>query len=263
MQSNNTHTIARQAEAQCLWALHRFGYLTAAQISALVYAKHGQGLVMARRTLRRIAERGLVLIQPGKLINDEQHYALSLNGAREVFQLAGVEARTGKDLLRIASPHRDACNWAAIHMMREGYPRVWTEREIQTGAAPVKYLGTKVPDVLAADQEGMVTWVEVEASRRGGRDMQHLVDWLLHTAFPPTREDTLISLNPPRDTYTLQDVRFVIAQPSAETFPARLHRAIASQGRIENPYTWAAERVQFQIGTALDAPVTPGFSQLG
>lgn len=242
--------------------LHKFGYLTAAQVAALVYPQHVQKLIMARRTLLRMHRAGLVLVRKGAQVYSEQHYALSLPGARAVYQLTGIAAESGKDVIRAPSVHRDAANWSAIRLLRESTAgtRVWTEREIQTGRCPVHALANKVPDALAADEEGYCIWVEVEASRRGGRDMQKLVHWLVHDAFPPITDTQLISLNPPQDTLYLNEVRFVIADVSAETFPQRLIRALREHGRIADPVSWARDRLEIQTSTALDAPLILGLA---
>lgn len=261
MQAQNTHDIARSAEQKILWVLHRFGYLTAAQVAQLVYTNHAQSRVMARRTLARMNTRKLVLIKKGEFVYSEQHYALSEGGARAVFQLTGSEARSGKDLIREPSRHRDAANSSAIQLMFEGYKTIWTEREIQIGLAPFKFLGAKIPDALAADEEGYCTWVEVEASRRGGRDMQHLVAWLVHTAFPPQTDARLTILNSPKDTLYLSEVRFVIADSSAATFPQRLARALSDHEGIKDVAVWAEGRLQFQSGCGRDVLLTSGFAK--
>ncbi len=41
-----------------LYWLHRFGYLTAPQVAALVYPKYRQGEHLARRVLLRLERRG-------------------------------------------------------------------------------------------------------------------------------------------------------------------------------------------------------------
>ncbi|MCS7070901.1 MAG: hypothetical protein NZM00_05300 [Anaerolinea sp.] len=56
---------AREAEQRVLGLLHKFGYLTAAQVAALVYPQHAQQLIMARRTLLRLHRYGLVLVHKG------------------------------------------------------------------------------------------------------------------------------------------------------------------------------------------------------
>lgn len=258
--ANPFHARARDAEQRVLGLLHKFGYLTAAQVAVLVYPQHAQQLIMARRTLLRLHRHGLVLVHKGAQVYSEQHYALSLAGVRALYQITGIEAESGKDVIRALSAHRDAANWAAIRMLLDAaaYAHVWSEREIQTGRCPVHTLAGKVPDSLAADAEGYCTWVEVEASRRGGRDMQKLVRWLVHDAFPPMTDTRLVSLNPPRDTLYLSEVRFVIADASAATFPQRLVRALREHGKISDPIAWARDRLQIQRDCAIDAPITSG-----
>lgn len=259
MDANHPHSKARAAESTILWLLSRFGYLTAAQVAELVYPANAQKLVMARRTLLRLNKNNLVLIRKGENVYSDQHYALAEAGARAVYQLRGVVANSGKDALREPSAHRDAANWSAMHLHFEGYSAIWTEREIQPRRAPFKRLGQKIPDFLGVDPEGYCTWGEVEASRRGGRDMQSLGRWLVHTAFPPMTDTRLVPLDPPRYTLFLSEVRFVIAAASAETFPQRLARSLRDHGGIEDPSTWAEGRLQFQISTDLNSKIVNGF----
>ena len=220
----NTRERARDTESLILYWLHRFGYLRATQVAALVYTQHHQSEAMARRTLLRLERRGLVLRHKGQ-IGEHGIYALSLAGARAVFDVHGVRAESGKDVMRLPSRHRILANDAAIRLVLAGAEQVWTEREIQTHSAPFHHLGKKVPDVLWADAEGYAVWAEIEASRRGGRDMQALARWLAFTAFP-LGLDHMVVLNPPQDNLVLERVRFVLAVPQAHSFPERLYRAL-------------------------------------
>lgn len=243
----NTREQARDTESLILYWLHRFGYLTATQVAALVYTRHNQSEALARRTLLRLERRGLMLRHKGQ-IGEHGVYALSLAGARLVFDVYGVRAESGKDVLRLPSRHRSFANDAAIRFLRQGWPQIFTEREIQTLQAPFKLLGKKVPDLLAVDDRGLATWVEVEASRRGGRDLQTLASWLVHTAFP-IRVDSLVPLDSPHDTLFLERVRFVLAVPHARTLPVRLYHALDNLlGRLDyDVHDYAANTLEFEI----------------
>ncbi len=230
-----------------LYWLHRFGYLTAPQVAALVYPTYRQAEHLARRVLLRLERRGLVLRRPGAP-GERGHYALAQAGARAVVSVYDVQPISGKDVLRRISPHRCFANDAVIRLLRAGTRRVWTEREIQRGAAPFRSLGPKVPDALATDTEGGVTWVEVEASRRGGRDLKALAEWLVHTAFPPGLE-FLVPLDSPQDTLFLERVRFVLAVPQARSLAQRLYQALANMlGQMDyNVHDYAANTLEFEI----------------
>ena len=242
-----TRAQAREHETLMLYWLHRFGYLTAPQVAALVYPRYRQGEHLARRVLLRLERRGVVLRRPGAP-GERGYYALSQEGARVVVDVYELQAISGKDVLRQISPHRCYANDATIRMLRAGTKRVWTEREIQRGTAPFRSLGPKVPDALAADAEGGVTWVEVEASRRGGRDLQALAEWLVLTAFPPGL-GFLVPLDAPQDTLFLERVRFVLAVQQAHSLPQRLFRALDGLlGRLDyDVHDYAANTLEFEI----------------
>lgn len=252
--TRSAQKIARERELDVLNHVHKFGYLTHAQISALVYPNASQSLRLAQRTVKRLVDRSMLLRHAGGF-SDQDHVGLSAAGARFLASKVGHSVESAKDMLRDPSLHRDAANWAAIWMLREGWPRVWSEREIQTARAPFREMAQKVPDTLAADHEGVATWVEVEASARGGRDMLKLAQWLVHAAFPNASH--LISLDPPRDDFWLGRVRFVLAAPEARTFPGRLQRQLERMlGSQFDSHAWD-DRVEFQ------SPAVPGRIHVG
>jgi hypothetical protein len=222
-----TIDMARQSEAATLRWLHRFGYLTAAQVGRLLWPQSSNGasrLRMAQRIIARLESDERVIVRQGRP-GDPNHVGLSLKGVYFLRAELGIDgAVSAKDLLRTISPHRDASNDAAIGLMRDGWHQVWTEREIVTGKAPFREVGKKVPDCAAADAEGLVTWVEIENCRRGGRDMSKLASWLRHWAFPQTDRMTPLDI---QDQYWLARVRFVLSAREAATFSVRLHRAMA------------------------------------
>lgn len=232
-----------------LYWLHRFGYLTAPQVAALVYPSYRQGEHLARRVLLRLERSGLVLRRPG-VPGERGYYALAQLGARAVFGAYDVRAISGKDMLRRVSPHRCFANDAVIRFLRQGWNQVYTEREVQTLCAPFKYLGKKVPDALAVDNEGFTTWIEVEASRRGGRDLHALASWLIDVAFP-VQQNNLVPLDPPRDSLYLDRVRFVLAVPQAHALPNRLLdklKAILSLPSYNyDAHDFGANRLEFEI----------------
>ena len=263
-----TRQQARDSESVILHWLHRFGYLTAPQVAALVFKGYRQSEHFARRVLLRLVQRGFVLRRPGEP-GERGYYALSQQGAHLVREVYGVPAISGKDVLRQPSLHRTLANDAAIRAIQAGWKSVWTEREIQSRAAPFHHLGKtvkeqktkgtaeerqKVPDVIAADSNGLVTWLEVEASRRGGRDMKALARWLVYTAFP-LGLGRMMPLDSPQDSLFLERVRFVLAVPQAHSFARRLSRALdALLGPLDsNVRDFAANTLEFEIpGKAVD-----------
>lgn len=254
----NTRDQARATENLILYWLSRFGYLTARQVARLVYPQHNQGEAMARRTLFRIERRGLVLRHRGQL-GEHGYYGVTLPGARQVYDLFGLPAQSAKDVIRLPSKHRTFANDIAIHFLQTGWDKVWTEREIQTKQAPFRTLGKKIPDAAASDADGYVTWVEVEASRRGGRDLRKLAYWLAYTAFPPITERQLTALDI-AGYYYLDKVRFVLAVPQAQTLASRLEHTLADyvvrQDRSPDPKEFASNRLEFQL---IDGKLLRGF----
>ncbi len=244
--ARNTREQARDTENRILFWLHRFGYLTAAQVAVLVYIQHSQSEAMARRTLLRLEQRGLVLRHKGR-IGEHGVYALSLAGARQVFNVHELPATSGKDIVRFPSTHRNHANDTAIRLWQRGWS-VYTEREVLTGQAPFQKLGQKVPDTLGVDDEGRVLWVEVEACRRGGRDLKNLATWLVRVAFP-VGLDTLTPLDPPRERHYLERVRFVLAVPAARTLAKRLTSALAPllEPLGQTVQDFAANRLEFEV----------------
>ncbi|TCV81256.1 hypothetical protein EDC63_1244 [Sulfurirhabdus autotrophica] len=224
--------IARDREIEILRYLHVFGYLTAQQIAALVYSHASQKDRLARRTLQRMEGANLIIRKSGGF-NAPDHHTLSEPGACLLSSLTGLNASSGKDLVREISKHRDAANWAGIKLLQEGY-NIWTERDIQSVGesarnpmrSPIKNVGGKVPDLLAVDSNRLVTWVEVEASVRGGRDLKKLANWLINTAFPIS--GNRIPLNPPADDLWLDRVRFIMTEKHIASFPQRLERQLMS-----------------------------------
>lgn len=228
----NTITLARQNELDLLCWLFRFGYLTPAQLGRLLWPSStnaGSRLRMAQRLVSRLAADDKVLVKLGAP-GFASHVGLAAKGAAQVRRELGVERiETAKDLLRTISSHRDAANDCAIALIQQGWSSVWSEREILSGRAPFREFGRKVPDCAAFDPEFGVLWVEIENSRRGGRDMQKLASWLAHWAFPSGTPHAAL-LEAPKDQHWLGRVRFVMTAPAAATFPERLRQAMAVHG---------------------------------
>lgn len=199
-------------ETAAFW-LHRFGYLRNEDLAALMFRGKASGLRLARRLTKEMVDAGLLLMAHN--IGEAAHYALSEKGARMARSITGTSCKTGKDILRTPSSHRDAANKVAINALIAGYA-VLTDRELQTAANRTTF-GGKIPDSLLVKDEfdgvGVqrnYTWVEVENCKRGGRDLDTLCRWLIHWAFP-NKNGYIDSY---RDGY-LAEVRFVISSPKA------------------------------------------------
>jgi hypothetical protein len=191
----SSHIRAAENEVRVLRALHRFGWLTAKNLAALLWNPWASppapapslalpqvrdaGLRMAQRTLARLLRYSQILRAPapgGHVI-----YGVAEAGARRLVNM-GAPAATAKDLIRSFSAahfeHRHTANLIAIRAMVDGF-KVSTEREI----AQDKWLGGaqgiagKKPDVLIRAGK-LVWWCEVERSRKNAKDYARLLAWL-------------------------------------------------------------------------------------
>lgn len=195
MANKDGRLIACARETQVLRSLSRFGWLRTRDIGALCWNRWlpkpvapldlaavnatDSGLRMAQRTLKRLRLQNKVISSQapdGSIV-----YALAEAGVR-VLQEAGVDAASGKDLVRGFSAaffrHRCIANEVAIAAINQGF-RVSTEREIAKGlwfGGEVGIFG-KRPDVVIRDGK-RVTFCEVEKSRKKQAEYQALVRWL-------------------------------------------------------------------------------------
>lgn len=183
--TSDTRQIAASNETAILIYLHRFGWLKTRQIAALVWPEsaEGGGYSMAQRTLRRLklARKVIAKIAPdGATI-----YALGRGGAQLLRETTEIEdAKTTRDCMRSlpAYDHRALANDLAIAWIAQG-KTAWTEHEVQTGRAPVKVHRGKIPDLLldwsektvAADDEVVLAWVEVENTWKSNRELDKML----------------------------------------------------------------------------------------
>lgn len=210
---------ARVTEA-CAW-IARFGYLRSTEIALLMYPTAASSERLARRLMKSLADTQLV-IERRASVSEPLHYALSEKGARLVREATGEPCSSGKDLIREVSRHRDASNTICVQAIAAGL-QVMTDREIATSAN--SGLVGKVSDGLIIDtwrDDGgeIVTdyhWLEVENSKRGGRDLLKLASWFFRIAFP----DRSGLKSEYRDGY-LASVTFIISNPAARTIRERL-----------------------------------------
>lgn len=151
--------------------LNRFGWLTTRMTAELVWPDKSQSLAMAKRTLKRLREKKLVLLR--ETPDGSECYTLSAQGARQLETELGVAAESGQTLSLGNALHRSAANWYLIKKIQQGF-QVWTEYEIQTGRAAVCGYHGKVPDGLVVTDFGLV-WVEVENSWKNREERQRIV----------------------------------------------------------------------------------------
>ncbi len=205
MSSIDGRQTARENETRCLRALHRFGWLRTRDLAALCWQRWAHrpsgspgvgaqlptasAVRMAQRTLKRLRDARLVITGQGP--DGSVVYALSEGGAR-VLKDVGVDAISGKDLVRFSSAyyrHRCIANEIAISGIVQGY-RASTEREIAQGfwAGGEDGIAGKRPDVLLRGGN-RVWWIEVEKSRKNTKDYKALLSWLGKVLHDSTRRD--------------------------------------------------------------------------
>ena len=195
MTTKDGRAVAQENEVRVLRALHRFGWLRTRDLAALLWQRWARnptgepslkppvptasGLRMAQRTLRRLRDSRQVLTS--KAPDGSPIYALAEAGARLLRQI-GITAATGKDMMRTFSTshyrHRCIANEIAVGAIMAGY-RVSTEREIAQGLwlGGEEGIAGKRPDVLVRG-DGRMWWIEVERSRKNGKDYACLLNWL-------------------------------------------------------------------------------------
>lgn len=233
---------AIEAVRQCLYWLHRAGCLDAEQLSILLYVPHCKlrsGMLrMAQRLTARMKKMDLLIHERRQ---DGTHvHALSTKGAKQVMVEFDLEAVSrGRNILKNFNSHRFWSNWAVItEKVMTGLEDdcLFTETEIQSERAPFRMIAGKVPDFLfrrlSTSGEWLYWWGEVENSRRGGRDMDLLVHWILREMRVMEGKPLLCSST---KTYGyLERIRFVITSAAAASFPSRLERAL-EQALVKSP----------------------------
>lgn len=194
----NGQILAAKNEIAVVRALQRFGWLRTRDIAVLVWRLWGKPssgsqpslsppeatgseIRMAQKTLARLRKKKFILssIAP----NGSNVHALAQRGA-DVLRVAGIEAGSGKDLIREFQSafflHRCIANEIAISAITEGF-KAATEREIAQGRwlLGTKGAGTvgKRPDVLIRSKTE-AWWVEVERSRKNHTDYKKLLAFL-------------------------------------------------------------------------------------
>lgn len=192
----NTRHQAEQREEQILLALHRFGWLRARDIGALLWptGTPGSALRMAQRTLARLTAQRYVAVIAEHL--GVPAYGLTNAGARHLQAEWNPAQRvrpadTKKDICRTFK-HRAKSNevviWWETKKPAGGAARAWTEHELVHHRAPISrrrdsqhVQGEKIPDGLlsvAPAKEGgnvRLLWLEVEQAYKKRQDRRQLV----------------------------------------------------------------------------------------
>jgi len=191
--------LAQENEHAVLAGLAHYGFLSAAQLQALVWPDSKQSRV-AQRTLKRLVERKLVQRQFN--LQARQVYALTAAGACFTRAALGIEAASTLQALPAAQrsfDHRMLANDMCIRwqvLMGGSATSVFTEYSIQQGTAPIvkkeAHFGKtkgKIPDGLLLLPEfehptkGRVVplaWGEVEMADKWGEDYAHLISEICH-----------------------------------------------------------------------------------
>lgn len=217
MRPKNTRKAAILNRLKILQCAHRFGWLRTKDLACLSWlsarrgepsqppdflpaSATGSALRMAQRTIRSLLGAGFLLqtrAPDGALV-----YSLSQRGA-DILRQTGVEAKSGKDLLRAHSigyyRHRCISNEIAISALLAGC-KVTTENELARGDCT--YLNVslgKVPDVLVRHFDKWY-WIEVERSRKNQTDYLRLLHWLESIRCKP--QDVLIGFSSAQVTVT-------------------------------------------------------------
>lgn len=175
--------VASDNEERTLLAVAKFGHLRATELGALVWPESPptSATEMARRTARRLIERGELLARPNALGGTS--FVLSSAGAARCNAAWGTRAADGYDIQGVRGGtfwHRTLGTAYLAHRFREGAD-VWGEYAIARGWGPMslrdlRHRYGKLPDCIVrrpaaeAVASGLdvetkaYDWVEVESA---------------------------------------------------------------------------------------------------
>ena len=239
---------AQQNELDTLAYIQRFGWLRSRDLAALIWPEAktiDSAMAMAQRTLKRIKDAGQIL---HRLAPDGATvYALSEAGVRRLGEERGIDARSGKDLIRELGNYEHRChaNTFAIHRINAGQ-RVWTEREIQTNRAPIRAIRSKVPDGLVditspldAESTLVLAWIECERGFKKKADFDKMLRFIFNILGSLNSQglvrNTLFCVAP--DVY----VKEVIIQVVSDAQAKRIVVAVkAAKAVTPYDYDWAS-----------------------
>ena len=159
-----------------LYWIHRFGWLTSAEVALLVWPQAKRSLDMANRTLNQLVERDELSSRPLPKSDvaevnarSQVAYALSVKGAKRLRNECDKTkaAANGAMLDNLAHhQHRILSNRFVIWAISRGYS-AYTEREVGKGWIIDTDVDGKVADALIFkceddERNGFIHWVEVE-----------------------------------------------------------------------------------------------------
>ncbi len=217
--------IARRNMEAMLKALNQYGWLRTRDLAALIWQKGKkkkanfdlQPLTLLDQNMRA-CQIVLARLRRKQMVNRIKApdaswiYGLAEAGVRELRGM-GIEAKSSEDSLKRISlsfyHHRRMANEVAIVAAMQLFEIV-SEFQIATAKwfGGITGVNSKKPDALCIDGK-VVTWIEVERSRRNKKDWARLMTWLL-AIWPADRN---IYCNAPLlDGYEMLRVLFVCEQ---------------------------------------------------
>lgn len=244
---------ATQNELDILAYIERFGWLRSRDLAALIWGDSKStesAMSMAQRTLKRLKESGQILhrIAP----DGATVYALAIPGVKRLGEERGIDARSGKDLIRELGnySHRCLANTFSINQINAGQ-RVWTEREIQTNQAPIRAIKNKIPDGLVdvtspldADGTLILAWGEIERGYKKKSDFNKMMRFAFEIL------GSLDSRDMPSNTMfcAAEDIYIgqVIIQIVSETQFNRIVDTVRVE-RVKNPYGFSWGKITSQL----------------
>lgn len=239
--------VARRNEEATLKALHQFSWLRTRDLAALIWMKGKkkkssfdlQPLVL-QETAMRCSQIVLARLRKRKMVNRIKApdaswiYGLAEAGARELRRM-GIDAKSAEDSLKRISlsfyHHRRLANECAILASLQGFNAV-SEYQVATADwfGGVNGINSKRPDALAIDGK-LVTWIEVERSRKNKKDWSKLIKWI-KDCWPVGRN--AFSAAPLNDNFQLLRILFVCEQPFIDRVKAELKVAGWSEELISH-----------------------------
>lgn len=201
---------ALQNFEQLLLALRNFGHLRLSEIARMVWPHSPvpSAEEMARRTLRRAHQLGLVLSRHNAL--GGRSFILTAKGAAEVKRRWDLRAAAGYDIQSVMGAtfrHRTLATAYLAERSAQGH-RVWGEHALNKGWGPISREVLidnfhKFPDGLIAvcpetrgyDSEfTIIDWIEVESSYKSADALERVlaVAWRLGTAIDTAIIDRLV-----------------------------------------------------------------------
>lgn len=244
---------ATQNELDTLAYLDRFGWLRSRDLAALIWGDSKStesAMSMAQRTLKRLKDTGQILHRTAP--DGATVYALAIPGVKRLGEERGIDARSGKDLVRELGnyEHRCLANIFSIHQLKAGN-RVWTEREIQTNQAPIRAIKNKIPDGLVdisspidADGTLVLAWGEIERGYKKKSDFNKMMRFAFEIL------GSLDSRDMPSNTMfcAAEDIYIgqVIIQIVSKSQFNRVVGAVRAE-RVKNPHGFSWGKITSQL----------------